>query len=376
VSSDHRVYNAHSEAVVSQQKTDFDFPDNYGNVSGFTSTTSSATQQYEVTEGTSVPYNDPDKWIIGLITHQEEDSTRNGRTIHRSSETAWDFDRRLVIGAERFGTDQGAGDPSRITNHDRDEFGNITTTCTAVPDLEPRCTSVLGRDAQNIHPSRVRDAEGLESEILIGAEGGELLATVDPNLIPSERAFDAFGRLQQVQTPTERSQVAYEARQPSDTVFQGIRVYGALAIRIQAIGIAERTAVYDAFGRLVETKTPALGGSAILQEREYGVSARLTHLTRAHEASDASEGFTTFSYDILGRLTQETRADGTVVDRAYTNNQAAGAEYATLFTSETATIVRTTLPRSNTRGRPKFFLDHFDHLRSPAEKVLVQHGAV
>jgi RHS repeat-associated protein len=347
----HTVFDGAQQRAVVQRSNIFRFaPDAFGNEHMVVTTNSSATEDVDVTTVMNTPIIDSSTWNIGLFDSRTIASTRGGQTQRRFIDYQYDIDRRLLTGIVREGGQVGAIDPAqhRSTALARDDFGNVHETCVEDSSGSPRCTEVVTRDSENIFPKELR-TDNITREYIFAVEDGQLLAVIDPNGNTSARAFDAFGRLQQVRTATSEGTVEYSAAPRGESVFEDFFVDGAIAVTRAFIGEGPRASIFDAFGRLVKTESPGPDGAVVVHEVDYDHLGRLVRSSVPHAPDNSSEGLTQYEYDPVGRLSKITQPDGNATEYFYTNVHASNSNYESAFDEGGATLSLVKLPRGNTR---------------------------
>jgi YD repeat-containing protein len=344
------VYNGFSEpSIVGRDDLIRDPPDVFGNETSVTSASVSSSTIVDVTTTVTHWFNDPDLWVIGLADDVTIASTR-GDTDTRFIDYGYDLNRRLLTNISRQGGPPGAFDPAqhRHTTLTRDDFGNIDETCVGDISLITRCGRVLERDNENVFATRLEDAQGMQSEYIFALEDGQLLAAMDPNGILSERGFDAFGRPQQVRSPTANGSFTYAHEDQTVSAFL-FNVRGAISLTSNFAGTGPRKTVFDAFGRVVQTQVPGFGGAVVYTDRQYDNLGRLTVESVPHTPANIAEGLIDYHYDGVGRLSKITQPDGNATEYFYTNIQAANFDFTLFIGDHPATLSMVKLPRGNTR---------------------------
>ena len=74
-------------------------------------------------------------------------------------------------------------------------------------------------DALNLFPMTVTNLENLSTTTQYSPRTGKVLVVLDPNRHISEFAYDGFGRVQQVLTPTSEGTIRYDAEGPVTSDF-------------------------------------------------------------------------------------------------------------------------------------------------------------
>ncbi|HWA73369.1 MAG TPA: RHS repeat-associated core domain-containing protein [Polyangiaceae bacterium] len=275
-----------------------------------------------------VPYDDPSDWLLGQIKDVEVLSTRGGITGTRTQHYEYYENTHLLRSAERQPSLSGSGiDPSdtvyQKTAIARDPTtGNVLSIC--IEDARgaafQRCTEVIQYDEDSVYPSRISDPEGLETELQYSPRFGLLLWSKDANQIVSETGYDAFGRLQQVLSPTSDGIIHYQNVSLAGLGFAPlVALRPAFAITEEFVGKGPSKRVFDDGGRLVLESFPGFdpgSPTSVLTEFEYDNEGRLVREAMPHKDGDSSQGVIEYSYDAFGRLSRK-RSPGNSSENIY-----------------------------------------------------------
>jgi RHS repeat-associated protein len=255
-----------------------------------------------VTRTYTTPRINRSNWILGLVDWSTFEETRNNDQLVRVTNYEYD-DNGLLILTER--EPQNPHDLYQRVTIERNSFGVPERSCIQDSDLveTERCTSVLDFDEHWIFPKRVSNAAGLVTSLDFAARDGQLMVARDPNDLVSEFVYDAFGRPRGERTPTSRGEITYAETQMHESEFDGLDVWGALAVISDFDGKGTSRSVFDADGRVVQEMRSGFHGSEVRTERFYDQLGRLSLESLPHEADDASQGVTAYSYNGLGQLT-------------------------------------------------------------------------
>ncbi len=135
--------------------------------------------------------------------------------------------------------------------------------------------------------------------------------------------YDSFGRkIAEQRADGTSTAITYTLCESSCT-------FGApLVVTKQDDGSAPSTVYFDALGREVMSQTTGFDGRTIYKKTEYDQYGRVARVSRPYFSGE-SQYWTSYEYDVLGRMTYETNPDGSYTDVAYagltkttTNDQA------------------------------------------------------
>jgi RHS repeat-associated protein len=346
--------------------------DPYGTVTSedvktYAKTQSGGTQLGLVSEETVTPSNfikDTSAWILGLARDITRTAQRSSSglsfVVPRHDHFEYYPGTRLLQSAER---EPGADSTTTIiTTYGRsDGHGNVTQIC-ATDGVDPgRCTS-FDYDAGHIFPVTVTDPDG-PMQVQYSPRDGQLLWTIDQNGLTSEIERDAFGRVQEVETPTSSGTIQYlNAANFDATAVSGTLpspIWPAIGVSSTFKGEGTSLKVLDAFGRPVQETTPGFSGTSggdVLTERLYDAFGNVTFSTLPHRPNDTSQGVVQYSYDAFKRLNVVTQPDGSTTSYFYPTRDTLLANLASWFgPTKDGPIAATSLivekPRGNLEGR-------------------------
>ncbi|MDC0747778.1 FG-GAP-like repeat-containing protein [Polyangium mundeleinium] len=248
--------------------------------------------------------NDTANWQIGLLEAQEHCSTVGSQTACRNMTRTYDTSGRTKTVA--WGT---PGDPETQVSvlFSRDGFGNITKTV-ALDAFEGRRATCTSYEAEGVFPYAQRNAEGHLTLTKFDPRHGGLLATIDPDALTTQWAYDGLGRTKRELRPDGTQTTVGLARLGSGNAGDPWTIQATTT----ATGAGTEVTEVDPLGRVLRTLSPGVATATtpspprILREilyDEYGehVARRLVPI--AENAPQNQRRYESFYRDALGRIT-------------------------------------------------------------------------
>ena len=196
-----------------------------------------------------------------------------------------------------------------------DAFGHQSTQTLTAQNVEPR-TITIDYGAQGVFPlTTMKSATSTFNHVATRgfdyALGVETSAT-DPNGIYVSRQLDGFGRpILETRADGTRTDWSYQSCRLANGYCGDSRLrYQVTRREIDATtpGAVIRSSVqrFDAFGRVLYDESQAVSGAYSIVRADYDNQGRLSRRSEPY-FSGMPAYFTTISYDLLGRPTQESR---------------------------------------------------------------------
>ena len=195
--------------------------------------------------------------------------------------------------------------------------------------------------AGGVFASRRTNAAGHAERLEYDARTGRATLREDADGRRAERRYDAWGRLVSAQDPAGvRTQIHRTPHMPANAPEHAVWM-----MSVSAAGRPGQSYLYDARGRLVQTRTVGFDGRMVVADRAYDARGMLVSETRPHYFGDEASG-NDYAYDALGRVTlKETPApDGGRVRLSI--------EYGADYVVETGERGDPTTVHYNAMGRP------------------------
>ena len=216
---------------------------------------------------------------------------------------------------------------SLTTNYEHDSFGNVTRTIVKGWDGSASWTgsNTTTRTSRTLYESnrgRYIDkqqnhyGQTLSDVVTRNAYGAPTRAT-DINGISLKTAYTPMGRQYWQHSEAGSSSVSLMTRDagqcnPTLTAYRSYTLAG---------DGAESHECFDILGRKIRGYTRAFDGDWIFQDTEYDTLGRVSRKSEPWEAANGSgtgSHWTSFEYDILGRVTLTTLPDGSTGSASYT----------------------------------------------------------
>ncbi len=315
--------------------------DAYGNNTRTVTSSSDVTGTYTQTVDNTFA-DDTANWILGKLTRTETAASAPGQpTITRITEYSYDSDglvTRQVV--------EPSHAQALTTDYSYDGFGNQVATTVSAAGIASRSSSVsFGADGR--FPIQAGNALGHTATKAYDGRLGVVTRAVDANGQETIYDYDGFGRkIMQTQVRTDGEEngqdvLVYEwcdATCPTNATF----FVGA----VDNQGESPETVYHDRLGRVVRKQTFGFDGTPVYQDTEYDAFGRKARESRPY-FKDTEAKWTTYGYDVLGRMTRRTAPSG-----ALTNIDHDGRT-----TRITNALGQTSTRTVNTQGKPVATVD-------------------
>ena len=202
------------------------------------------------------------------------------------------------------------------TSYGFDSFGNINSVAVGGINMASR-TTLTNWGTTGQFPMSVTNALGQTTQYGYDFNLGVRTSATDPNNIQTQWQYDAFGRKSKEIRPDGTTTVWTYTDCYNDTGgclvgTHGLIVQAVLYNHDNSIFPGAKTSYYDLFDRTLVTATSNLSGGSDRNEVSYDSFGRihLRYMPCTWQGTHTSCPYaTTYTYDALGRETQETRPD-------------------------------------------------------------------
>jgi len=252
--------------------------------------------------------NDTSNWLLGRLTRATVTSTLpNGATATRTSAFAYQSGTGLLI-QETIEPDNAS--LKLVTDYTLDRFGNRIATTLSGIDITPR-TSSTTYDTQGRFAIASTNALGHQETRSFDPGFGNPLSLKGPNGMSTVWNYDGFGRnTQEKRADGTVSSVAFafcSSTCPANAVYYKT---------FTASGAPTRTVYFDSLNRELRTETAGFDGRLATVDKVYDGLGRLTNSSHPYYPG-AAIVWTQLQYDLLGRVSRVTEADGGITDTSY-----------------------------------------------------------
>jgi RHS repeat-associated protein len=209
------------------------------------------------------------------------------------------------------------------TDYGYDSFGNPTTVTQSGVDITTRTASTTAYDTKGEFATSVSNALSQSTSLSFSAAFGAPTGSTDPNSQSRSLSYDTLGRTTLATAPDgNKAAVAYAY---CSGVAGGSAIcptYGAYVVTVtpqNSSGTANgpvSTTYYDALGRVIEADTQGFDGTTIHVATAYDSAGHVHTVSRPY-LTGATPVYTTFTDDVLGRVTQATMPDSSTTTTAY-----------------------------------------------------------
>jgi RHS repeat-associated protein len=298
--------------------------DDYGNMLSVTRTwadgkTMTITNTYN---------NDTTNWILGMLATQTIEGVIPGISDLMRHFNYQQWANTPLLKQEI--TEQGASDTSLTLQGDYgiDQFGNRNTVTLSGPTVTSRVSKV-DYDSSGEFPHTLTDALNHVTSVTFNPTFGDISNETDPNNVQRSWGYDTFGRKATMTAPdSNKVVVTYSYCFGVNGGNASCPQYGAYLMTrtpTRSDGSTQNGAktitYYDSLGRMIATDMEGFipSGTApwIRTETQYDAIGRVAQTSRPYFLVGGSAKWTVFTYDALGRVTQETFPDSSSTTFCY-----------------------------------------------------------
>lgn len=268
-------------------------------------------------------------------------STLHAATLTRTSSFTYDANGMLVTET----IEPGNAALSLVTTYTYDAFGNkIKATVSGNGNTSRTTTTTY--DAQGRFPVTGANALGHTESRVFDPKFGVVTQVIGPNGLPSPFTFDTFGRPVTESGPDGVAITTTRGTCPAT----GCPALAAYYVTISKPGRPTATAYFDKFNRQLRTQNVGFNVTNVLKDTSYDNLGRVYQVSQPYY-SGAAIVYTTYSYDLLNRVTAITDPQG---------NQSTVA-YSGLTTTGTNAKGQTHISVKNSQGQQLSATDALNH---------------
>ncbi len=279
--------------------------DDHGNNTSSVTSSSDATGTYINTVHNTFA-DDAANWVLGKLTRAESAASAPGQTtITRTTDYRYGSEGLLTRQVVEPGHAQAV-----TTDYTHDGFGNQAATTVSAAGIETR-NSALTFGADGRFPIQASNALGHTATKQYDDRFGVVTSAVDANGQETRYDYDEFGRkITETKARTDgeedgRDVLVYawcDATCPANGAF--------LVGVVDNQGESPETVYHDMLGREVRKQTFGFDGTPVYQDTEFDAFGRKARQSRPY-FKDTEPKWTSYGYDVLGRLIRRTAANGT-----------------------------------------------------------------
>lgn len=284
--------------------------DAYGNPTQITVSSLKADDTAEgYSKSTANTYtNDAVNWILGRLTRAAVTSTIPG-PVSQTRASAFEYDpasgllTREIIEPDIPGL-------RLTTDYVYDAYGNKTSMTVSGQDVVSR-TSTTTFDAQGRFAIGSANALGHSESRAFDSRFGSATSLTGPNGLTTTWSYDGFGR-KMSETRADGTSSAWTYT----LCVTGCPANAVYFITASATASPTGKAYFDKLNREIRAETQGFDGAAIYKDTQYDSFGRVLRASRPYYAG-GSPAWSTFDYDVLGRVVIETYPDNTATTRSY-----------------------------------------------------------
>ena len=284
-------------------------------------------------------------WLVGFVCQSAEEHFKDGSAtadrkrwttrvprangMEPASESAFAARAAGCAGA----TDHGDSASLKLTTtRAYDSRGNPTSVATRseLAGHVPRRAAGASNFVDGRYPGRLANPLGHATTVTYDARFGTPKSVTDANGRTTRVARDPFGRITGVTSPDGVEAETRRRRCGADVVCASVDgVAPVMAVRATSPITPDETRYLDKLGRVVRVATEAFSGADDIHvDIRHDARGRVLRRSAPYFENDTAPN-TAYRYDVLDRVTRETRPDGGETAHAY----AAGTGGATVVTT-------------------------------------------
>jgi len=244
------------------------------------------------------------------------------------------------------------------TDYTYDANGNRISVAVSGSGITSRSAST-GFDTKGQYALTSTNALSQSESFTYDARFGLPLSHTGPNGLPSSWTYDSFGR-KTLETRADGTKTSW-SYQFCAGVNGGTAScptggkYLTIVTPLAADGVTPNgpitTGYYDLFGRPIATDAQGFNGSIIRSATQYDALGRVSQKSRPYFVSGGTPAFEVYTYDTLGRRTQESYPDTTATLHAYHG----------LSQTDTNTLSQTQITVKDSQGQVVQVTDNQSH---------------
>jgi len=261
------------------------------------------------TETTTNTYdNDFSQWFLGRLRTTEVTKTAPGQP-DQTRHSAFEYDPASgLLNKEIIEPDNPAFILTKTYQHNA--HGNIDTSTTTGPDVLDRSQTTL-YDAQSRYVTQSTNALG-HSETRVYTLGN-LTSLTGPNLLTTSWEYDGFGRqISEIRADGTATHTVYELCEDACPWGAGAVYF----VRSDTTAAPPSVTYFDVLDREIRRENQGFSGTLIFVDTVYNGLGQVAQVSDPYFAGDTPL-WTTFTYDLVGRVLTETAPGNRTTSTAY-----------------------------------------------------------
>ena len=210
------------------------------------------------------------------------------------------------------------------TDYVYDAFGNKISVTVSGVDIATRTASTV-YDAQGRFAVSATNALGQSESWQYDLRFGLPTSHTGPNGLTTSWSYDGFGRkILEIRPDGTRTQFAYlfcSGINGGTASCPAAATYLSQATLLASDGVTQNAPVakvyFDSLNREVARDTQGFDGNGVRASKEYDGLGHLSRVSRPYFVSGGTPRWTTYSYDVLGRIHIVSQPDGASVVTSY-----------------------------------------------------------
>jgi len=283
----------------------------------FTSANIGGLEKQQITDYTY--NNNPADWRLGFITSQAVTVAKAGESTRSSVNTYEPLSATSFLKASEVLFD-GSEVEQTATYAERDAWGNPVRIETIGKDYDGSNTSTrvttYGPYADGLYPQWKKNALGHQINLEYNVRVGKVSRSIDPNGLIVDTLYDDFGRnvySKEADGTDITSNFSYTITGcPSGSIY----TVHTRTTRGSVQAKPDSFECYDAFDRVVQSRTQDFAGAWVYTDTIYDNLGRV-YRTSVPRYSAEAPAYTTFTYDLINRVTSEQKPNGGTVSSVY-----------------------------------------------------------
>ena len=295
-----------SGGLISTTTTDFSAYDDYGNLGQRKQVTDGGGKSFTTQDNYNYKQPDANKWLIGLVDEQRQtlSGTNRENTVLNNH---YGYDQNGLLQTQ---TRQPNHVLAVTEQYQRDNFGNIISTTLSGNNVtqngtssgELKRTETFSYDTQGLFVVESQNALGHKLNTIYDPSYGNLISQTDVNGITTDWQYDSLGRLAVEMRPNQKNTLyTYHSKSScSDAPDHTVRCSTSAPE-----GETPVTVYYDSLNREIRSRSVGFDGRPVFVDKVYNAKGQLEKTSRAYYSGDRRY-WATFTYDVLGRVIQQT----------------------------------------------------------------------
>lgn len=265
------------------------------------------------------PDNNAANWRIGFVTSQTLQVEKPGETTRTVQNTF------VPVSASSFLKSSetlfaGTTYSKTISYPIRDGWGNATRIETVGRDYDgsslPTRLTTYGVFTDGLYPQWERNALSQQTGFSYNARVGSVSQEVDPNSQTADFRHDDFGRKVYEKLADGTDIISTYSYTVTGCPARSVYTIQTRTVRGSAQGAPTRFECYDTFDRVVQSRTQDFAGNLVYTDTIYDNLGRI-YRTSIPRYSNEAPRYTTFTYDLIKRVTREDKPNGGYVTSVF-----------------------------------------------------------